>query len=76
MNSLRIRAIKLERNNVENYDQSPYAVVISQDNLVWWVVSRHFEAKMAVEAAMALETFFKANQLGKASHVIWQTTLR
>ena len=73
MNSLRIRAIKLERNNVANYDSLPYAVVVSQDNLMWWVVSRHYEARMAIDAAMALESFLKANQLGRASNVLWAT---
>lgn len=76
MNSLRIRAVKLERNKIADYDTYPYAVVISMDNLIWWVVSRHTDSKAAMDSAMGLESFLRANQLGRASHVLWQANLR
>ena len=73
MNSLRIRVIKLERGNVVNYDAQPYAVVVSQDNLIWWTISRHADASEAVAAGHALEVDLKANQLNRASAVVWAT---
>jgi len=73
MNSLRIRAVRLNRQNTPDYDKEPYAVVVSQDNAIWWVVSRHYEAKMAIAAAMALESFLRANELSSHSTVLWAT---
>jgi hypothetical protein len=74
LNSLRIRAVKLS----EQYGAGTeylHAVQISQDGLVWWTINRFQKPEEAIEAAKILVEFATANQIVKATNVLWRGNL-
>ncbi len=71
MNSLRIRAIKLDPLGAPDHADYPFAVVVSQDGLMWWPVARYKTVDEVLDSAKGFEKFTKVNTLLKASHVLW-----
>lgn len=75
MNSLRIQLVKLNESNCKDHAEYPFAVLVSQDSLIWWPINRYKTVDEGLEASKAYEKFFTQNQLIKAESIIWTTKL-
>ncbi len=71
---LRIRTISLDKRYIQS-EEFPFAVQISQDNLVWITVKTFKSGEDAIGWSKDLELSVKQNFLSKPTHILWSTKL-
>lgn len=75
MNSLRFRIVKIVDGTLPDTKDFPFAVSISHDSLIWWIINRFKTFDNALAYANDQMNYIKNSRVGKTETIMWETKL-
>ena len=72
MNSLRFRIVKIVEGSIKDSQDFPFAVSISHDSLIWWIINRFKTFDQAKAYVTDQTAYMMDSRAAKIESIIWE----